>query len=97
MTAELLRRVSVARGAVPGGQAQTVNVSLTGVLVAVPFSCDIGEELSLRFPLDQGDELAVVARVVRIVDGGNPAANEWLVGFEFVDVPSRTAATWPNS
>jgi hypothetical protein len=59
------------------------------VLVAVPFSCEIGEELSLRFPLDQGDELAVVARVVRIVDGGDPAANEWLVGFEFVDVPVK--------
>jgi hypothetical protein len=86
VTAELLRHVSVGRDGVPGGPARTVNVSLTGVLVAVPFACTPGEELEMRFPLDRGDELRVVARVVRIADGSNPAPGEWLVGCEFVSV-----------
>ena len=89
VTAELLRHVSVGRGGVPGGPARTINVSLTGVLVAVPFACTPGEELDLRFPLDRGDELAVVARVVRIADDSNPAAGEWLAGCEFVAVPVK--------
>jgi hypothetical protein len=89
VTAELLRHVSVGRGGVPGGPARTINVSLTGVLVAVPFECTPGEELNLRFPLDRGDELAVVARVVRIADESDPAAGEWLAGCEFVAVPVK--------
>ena len=93
VTAELLRRVSVGRRGVPRGQARTVNVSLTGVLVAVPFACTPGEELEMRFPLDRGDELSVVAHVVRLADGTDPAAGEWLVGCEFVSVPVKERCT----
>ena len=92
-TAQLLRHVSVGRDGVAGGRARTVNVSLTGVLVAVPFACTPGEELDLRFPLDRGEELSVVARVVRLADGSNPAAGEWLVGCEFVAIPVKERCT----
>ena len=81
------------RRGVPRGEARTVNVSLTGVLVAVPFACTPGEELAMRFPLDRGDELSVVARVVRLADATDPAAGEWLVGCEFVSVPVKERCT----
>ena len=81
-TAQLLRHVSVGRDGVAGGRARTVNVSLTGVLVAVPFACTPGEELDLRFPLDRG-----------LADGSIPAAGEWLVGCEFVAIPVKERCT----
>jgi hypothetical protein len=85
--------VAIGRGGLPeGGSAQTVNVSLTGVLLAVSDACTPGGELALRFPLD-GNELAVVARVVRIDGASEPAAHRWLVGCEFVDVPVKQRCT----
>jgi hypothetical protein len=86
VTAHLLRRVSVGRGDVGGSEARTVNVSLSGILLAVPFECAVGEELSLRFPLDRGQELVAVARVVRLADGSDAAVREWLVGCEFAGI-----------
>jgi PilZ domain len=90
VTADLLKRVSVGRDGLPaGGSAHTVNVSLTGVLLSVPSACSIGEELTLRFPLDGGEEVSAVARVVRIDDRTDPAHGEWLVGCEFVNFPVK--------
>jgi hypothetical protein len=90
-TARLLSQVSVARGETRASAGRTVNVSLTGVLVAVPFECVPGEELALRFPLDRGDDLAVVVEVVRIDNASNPAAGEWRAGCQFrhISVESR--------
>jgi hypothetical protein len=87
-TADLLRRVSVDRDGRPeADHARTVNISLTGVLLAVPFACRPGEELALRFPLDGGEEMAAVAQVVRLDERSNAAAGEWLLGCEFVSLP----------
>ena len=88
VTADLLKRVSVGRDGQPTAEhARTVNISLTGVLLAVPFPCQPGEELALRFPLDGGEEMAAVAHVIRIDGRTNPAAGEWLLGCQFVDLP----------
>jgi hypothetical protein len=86
VTAQLLRQVSVRKGEAHGGEARTVNVSLSGVLVAVPFECTPGEALAMRFPLDRGDELSVVARVVRIDAHSHPDEHKWLVGCEFAEI-----------
>jgi c-di-GMP-binding flagellar brake protein YcgR len=86
VTAQLLRQVSVKKGESHGGEARTVNLSLGGVLVAVPFPCTPGEVLAMRFPLDRGDELSVVARVVRIDSASDPAKGEWLAGCEFTEI-----------
>jgi PilZ domain len=88
VTADLLKQVSVDRAGRPAaGRARTVNISLTGVLLAVPFACEAGEELALRFPLDQGEAMSAVAHVVRIDGRTNPAAGEWVLGCEFVALP----------
>lgn len=88
VTAALLKRVSVDRdGGRAAHHAQTVNISLTGVLLAVPFACAPGDELSLRFPLDAGEEMAAVAQVVRIDERTDPSAGEWLLGCQFVALP----------
>ncbi len=83
-TAELLERVSVGRDGTRTSSARTVNVSLGGVLLAVPHPCPLGEELELRFPLDPGEELSAVARVVRIDE--RSTQGQWLVGCEFVSI-----------
>jgi PilZ domain-containing protein len=87
VTADLLKRVSVHRDGKVSAQARTVNVSLTGVLVAVPFACEPGEALALRFPLDAGAEMAALAQVVRIDSRTDASAGEWLVGCRFVELP----------
>ncbi len=88
VTADLLKQVSVDRAGRPAvGHAWTVNISLTGVLLSVPFACETGEELALRFPLDQGETMSAVAQVVRIDGRTNPAAGEWVLGCEFVELP----------
>jgi hypothetical protein len=87
-TADLLKRVAVGRDGTPqADHARTVNISLTGILLAVPFPCRARDELELRFPLDNGEELAALAHVVRIDGRTDPAAGEWLVGCEFVALP----------
>jgi PilZ domain len=88
VTADLLKHVAVGRGgsAAPD-HARTVNISLTGVLIAAPFACQPGEELDLTFPLDAGEQLAAVAQVVRIDGRSNPAVGEWLLGCQFVELP----------
>jgi len=91
-TARLLSQVSVARGDGPRPTAgRTVNVSLTGVLLDIPFECRPGEDLALRFPLDRGDELAVVVEVMRIDTSSEPDAGRWLVGcrFRHISVEAR--------
>lgn len=88
VTADLLKRVSVGRdGKASVDHARTINISLTGVLIAVPFPCEPGEELELRFPLDGGEVMAAVAHVVRIDGRTNTAAREWLLGCQFVTLP----------
>jgi PilZ domain len=93
VTAQLLRQVSVKKSEAHAGAARTVNVSLSGVLVAVPFECTPGEVLAMRFPLDRGDELSVVARVVRIDGGSDPAKHEWLAGCEFAEISVKDRCT----
>lgn len=88
VTADLLKQVSVDRaGRTAAGHARTVNISLTGVLISVPFACEAGEELALRFPLDQGEAMSAVAQVVRVDGRTNPAEGEWVLGCEFVELP----------
>jgi c-di-GMP-binding flagellar brake protein YcgR len=93
VTAQLLQQVSVTRSERHGGEARTVNISLSGVLVAVPFECTPGELLAMRFPLDRGDELSVVARVVRIDAHSHPDKNEWLAGCEFTEISVKDRCT----
>ncbi|HEY3767006.1 MAG TPA: PilZ domain-containing protein [Gaiellales bacterium] len=83
-TAELLERVSVGRDGTRASSARTVNVSLSGVLLAVTHPCPVGEQLELRFPLDPGQELSAVARVVRIDE--RSTQGEWLIGCEFESI-----------
>ncbi len=93
VTAQLLQQVSVRKSEMHGGEARTVNVSLGGVLVAVPFECSPGEVLAMRFPLDRGDQLSVVALVVRIDSGSDPAKHEWLAGCEFTEISVKDRCT----
>jgi c-di-GMP-binding flagellar brake protein YcgR len=94
VTAHMLEHVTVGRGTQPqASEARTVNISLTGVLISVQSPCRAGETLSLRFPLDRGEDFSAGAQVVRIDDRSDPGSGSWLLGCEFRDVSVKQRCT----